>query len=138
MDLQDLRKAAQCVFLATEEGPARDLSNKLILAADEIDSLRAQLEQAALAYQQDLQVKNVEIHVLNAQLADRNLQDEEIHKQECATFEHAQAQQDECAVRAFMECAAWRKGKADGHLSYSEVRYLAEKEARARLERGEL
>ncbi len=40
MNTQDLRKAASAVFLATEEDIARDLSQKLNSAANEIDRLR--------------------------------------------------------------------------------------------------
>ena len=40
MNTENLRKAAQAVFLATEEVIAHDLANKLRFAADEIDSLR--------------------------------------------------------------------------------------------------
>ena len=40
METNELRKAAIAVFLATEEVVARDLSNKLNGAANEIDRLR--------------------------------------------------------------------------------------------------
>lgn len=40
MDTEELRKAARVVFIITEESVARDLSNKLICSANEIDALR--------------------------------------------------------------------------------------------------
>ena len=43
MDTNDLRKAGIAVFLATTEEVARELSNKLKEAADEIDRLREQV-----------------------------------------------------------------------------------------------
>ena len=39
MDTNDLRKASIAVFLATDEAVAKDLSNKLKWAANEIDRL---------------------------------------------------------------------------------------------------
>jgi len=40
MNTDELRKAAMCVFLATDETVARDLSDKLNWAAEEIDRLK--------------------------------------------------------------------------------------------------
>jgi len=44
MDTSELRKAAKAVFLAVEEHVAKELSEKLNAAADEIDRLRAAAE----------------------------------------------------------------------------------------------
>ena len=46
MDTEGLRSAARCVFIATSEDAAKDLSQRLNWAADEIDRLQA--ENAAL------------------------------------------------------------------------------------------
>ena len=43
MDTNELKSAARCIYLATEEKVAQDISRKLIWAADEITSLRKQL-----------------------------------------------------------------------------------------------
>jgi len=40
MKIHELRKAASAVYLAAEEGPARDLSEKLSWAANIIESLK--------------------------------------------------------------------------------------------------
>lgn len=42
-----LRKCATAVFLATEEGPARDISDRLTAAANEIEQLRDVLNKFA-------------------------------------------------------------------------------------------
>ena len=42
MDTEGLRSAARCVFIATSEDAAKDLSQRLNWAADEIDRLRAE------------------------------------------------------------------------------------------------
>ena len=44
MITDDLRKAAKAVYLATNEEVAKDLSEKLKLAADEIDRLKGMRE----------------------------------------------------------------------------------------------
>lgn len=45
MNTNELRKAASCVFLVTDEiSVAQDLSDKLIWAADEIDKLHGDME----------------------------------------------------------------------------------------------
>ena len=43
MDTKDLRKTSTAVYLATDEVVAKDLSDKLKWAADEIDKLRKQV-----------------------------------------------------------------------------------------------
>lgn len=40
MDTGDLRKAGKAIFLAIDEAVAKDISEKLLWAADEIDKLR--------------------------------------------------------------------------------------------------
>ena len=40
VNTKELRKAAACVFLATEKEIAKDLSDKLLSVAKEIDELR--------------------------------------------------------------------------------------------------
>ena len=44
MNTDDLRKSALAVYLATDEEVAKDLSEKLKLAADEIDRLKGKRE----------------------------------------------------------------------------------------------
>jgi len=44
LNTEELRKAAKCVYLATDAKVADDLSAKLNGAADEIDQLREWLE----------------------------------------------------------------------------------------------
>ena len=43
MDTNDLRKASMAVFLATEADVAKDISDKLMWAADTIDALHKQI-----------------------------------------------------------------------------------------------
>jgi hypothetical protein len=47
-DIVDLRRASRAVYVATEEEVARDISDKLIWAAAEIERLRAELEHLLL------------------------------------------------------------------------------------------
>ena len=42
MNTQELRKAANAIYLATDEDVAKDISEKLTWAADTIDELRAE------------------------------------------------------------------------------------------------
>ena len=42
MNTQELRKAANAIYLATDEAVAKDISEKLTWAADTIDELRAE------------------------------------------------------------------------------------------------
>ncbi len=46
MNTTELRKAAKCVFLACPELVAKDLSEKLLWAADEIDNIKQPLNKA--------------------------------------------------------------------------------------------
>jgi len=46
MDTNELRKAANCIFIATDKKTAQDISEKLNAAADEIDMLRIKLNAA--------------------------------------------------------------------------------------------
>jgi len=43
MDTNELRKAANCIFIATDEKTAQDISERLNAVADEIDMLRVKL-----------------------------------------------------------------------------------------------
>lgn len=40
IDINELRKAAKAIFLATDEPVAQDISNKLNASSDEIEALR--------------------------------------------------------------------------------------------------
>jgi hypothetical protein len=50
--VHELRKRAKCVFLATEAGPAQDLSDHMKCAADKIEELTAELS----AFQQQFRL----------------------------------------------------------------------------------